>query len=276
MKRFAVIGDPIKHSMSPYMHNDLFQHYQIDARYDRVHIEKGMLETGLELLKKDGLAGFNVTVPHKTDILPFLDELDPLCKEIGAVNTVVNEKEKWIGYNTDGAGYLAGILKVMPELKDKKTLMIGAGGAARAIYFTLAHHGVETIDIVNRTKVRAEQLKAACPYPVQTAILSAEAAEQQLGEYDLIIQTTSIGMSPEIDDSPLDVTNIKENALISDIIYNPLEPKILQEGKSRGAIVQNGIEMFVYQGALAFEKWLGLMPDTDRMRKNVRKQLGGN
>lgn len=276
MKRFAVIGDPIKHSMSPFMHNDLFQHYQIDAQYDRVYIEKGKLEKGLELLKKDGVSGFNVTVPHKTDILPFLDELDPLCKAIGAVNTVVNEQGRWIGYNTDGSGYLTGILKVMPDIKDKKTLMIGAGGAARAIYFTLAHYGVETIDITNRTVGNAQSLKSSCPFPVKTAILEREEAERQLGEYDLIIQTTSIGMSPNVDETPLNVENIKENALISDIIYNPLEPKILTEGSRRGAIVQNGIEMFVYQGALAFEKWIGLMPDTDRMRKNVWKQLGGN
>jgi len=276
MRRFAVIGDPIKHSMSPFMHNDLFQHYQIDAQYDRVHIEKGMLETGLEMLKKNGVAGFNVTVPHKTDILPFLDELDPLCKAIGAVNTVVNDNGKWIGYNTDGSGYLTGILKVMPDIKNKKTLMIGAGGAARAIYFTLAHHGVKTIDIVNRTASKAEQLKESCPFSVVTEILNRDSAEKRLSEYDLIIQTTSIGMSPNIADTPLDVSNIKENALISDIIYNPLEPKILAEGKRHGATVQNGIEMFVYQGALAFEKWIGLMPDTDRMRKNVRKQLGGS
>lgn len=276
MKKYVVIGDPIQHSKSPAMHNDLFQYYGVHAHFSAVHIKKGMLEAGLQQLKAMNVEGFNITVPHKTDIIPFLDELDPLCEAIGAVNTVVNENGKWVGYNTDGSGFLQGLLAVMPKLMDKKVLLIGAGGAARAIYFTLAHHGVRKMDIVNRTKDSAINLKDSCPFPVSTELLDFQTAKNQVSEYDLFIQTTSIGMHPLINESPLNLEGINKNALVSDIIYNPLETKILKMAQTKGAAIQNGIDMFVYQGALAFEKWMGFMPDTERMKNNVLKQLGGN
>ena len=276
MKKYVVIGDPIAHSMSPVMHNDLFQFYQIEAKYDLFHIKKGMLKEGLSQLKEMDIAGFNITVPHKSDIIPFLDELDPLSQAIGAVNTVVNENGKWIGYNTDGYGYVRGLLTILPTLSDKKVMLIGAGGAARAIYFTLAHEKVKKIDIVNRTLEKAENLKKACPYSVETEVLDLQTAEEQSGEYDLIIQTTSIGMSPYTKEQPISLENLNSKSLVSDIIYNPLETRLLHEAKMKGALVQNGLEMFVFQGALAFEKWTGVFPDTERMKRNVLKQLGGN
>ncbi|MGP7819015.1 shikimate dehydrogenase [Niallia sp. 01092] len=276
MKKYVVIGDPIQHSMSPVMHNDLFQFYGMDAVYERVHIKKGMLKEGLQQLSEMNVSGFNVTVPHKTDIIPFLDDLDPLSEAIGAVNTVVNEDGKWIGYNTDGAGYLRGLLSKLTTLHDKKILMIGAGGAARGIYFTLAHHGVARIDIVNRTLDKAINLKEACPYSVATEIVDMDTAAANCGDYDLIIQTTSIGMSPNVMEVPLDISNINNKAFVSDIIYNPLTTKIMQVAQSKGAKTQNGLEMFVFQGALAFEKWTGVFPDTERMKRNVLAQLGGN
>jgi len=275
MKKYVVIGDPIAHSMSPVMHNDLFQFYQIEAQYDLFHIKKGMLKEGLSKLKKMDIAGFNITVPHKADIIPFLDELDPLSEAIGAVNTVVNENGKWVGYNTDGSGYVRGLLTILPALSDKKVMLIGAGGAARAIYFTLAHEKVQKIDIVNRTLDKAESLKKACPYSVSTDVFDLQTAQERCGEYDLIIQTTSIGMSPYTKEQPISLKDLNSNALVSDIIYNPLETSLLHEAKMKGALVQNGLEMFVFQGALAFEKWTGIFPDTERMKRNVLKQLGG-
>lgn len=275
MKKYMVIGDPIQHSMSPIMHNDLFQYYGIDAHYDLFHIKRGMLQDGVKKLRAMNVDGFNVTVPHKTDIMPFLDRLDPLSEAIGAVNTVVNENGQLVGYNTDGSGFLRSLESSLPDLKNRKVLIIGAGGAARAIYFTLAHYGISTIDIVNRTADKGIKLKADCPYKVNTEILDFSSAEKRIEVYSLLIQTTSIGMSPEIDKVPLSVDRIKEEAFVSDIIYNPVETKFLQMAKQKGAMVQNGIDMFVYQGALAFEKWQGIFPDVERMRKNVLKQLGG-
>ena len=133
MKNYAVIGDPIQHSMSPVMHNDLFQFYGLDAEMKKVHIKTEMLEVGLQSLRDMNIDGFNVTVPHKQAIIPYLDELDPLSEAIGAVNTVVCENGKWMGYNTDGEGYLKGLLEQLPDLKQRRTLIVGSGGAARGI-----------------------------------------------------------------------------------------------------------------------------------------------
>ncbi|WP_141431440.1 shikimate dehydrogenase [Bacillus sp. 03113] len=272
---YGVIGDPIAHSMSPAMHNDLFEHYQIDAVYKPFHIKKGELQEGLKQLREMDISGFNVTVPHKTEIMPYLDHLDPLSEAIGAVNTVVNDGGKWIGYNTDGSGYIKGILQQIDSLLDKEVLIIGAGGAARAIYYTMASMGVKRLDLCNRTFEKANVLVQVCPYSVPTNVLTNEQAETNLFQYDLIVQTTPIGMSPNINNQPLSIASMKKNCFVSDIIYNPLETQFLKNAKEAGAITQNGISMFVFQGALAFEKWTGIFPNTLRMEENVLKQLGG-
>lgn len=275
-KLFAVIGDPIRHSMSPIMHNDLFSSYQIDATYLPFQVKKEDLRDAVKGLKAIGAKGFNVTVPHKTAIIPFLDEVDDLAASIGAVNTVVNENGRLKGYNTDGPGFLKGLQIYIPSPAGKKIVIIGAGGAARAIYFTLAKESPFMIDIANRTIEKAKALIDDCPFPVSSAAYSLEDAEKNLGNYDLVIQTTLIGMAPEVEEQPLDLSHLKKQSHVCDIIYNPLETKFLRSAVSSGANVQNGIDMFVYQGALAFEKWTGIFPDVERMRENVLKQLGGS
>ncbi|SEM30764.1 shikimate dehydrogenase [Mesobacillus persicus] len=275
-KLFGVIGDPIAHSMSPVMHNDLFNHYGIDAAYVPLHVRKSNLEDAIKGFKAIGIDGFNVTIPHKTEIMNFLDEIDPLAEAIGAVNTVVNKEGTLIGYNTDGRGFVRGLTEELSSLPDKKVMLIGAGGAARAIYFSMAEAGVQKMDICNRTTEKADLLKKACPFPVNTSIFDIEGASKCIEDYDLLIQTTSIGMSPNVDERPLEFNQLKIGCFASDIIYNPLETQFLKEAKSLGANIQNGIEMFVYQGALAFELWTGIFPDTKRMKKNVLNQLGGS
>ncbi|KOP83521.1 shikimate dehydrogenase [Bacillus sp. FJAT-21945] len=274
-KLFAVIGDPIAHSMSPAMHNDLFQAYGIDAHYQPLHVKRDNLKEAVIGLKAIGIAGFNITIPHKETIIPFLDKLDPLAEAIGAVNTVVNEAGKFVGYNTDGSGYLQGLLTLLPEITEKNILIIGAGGAARALYFTLAQAGVNRLDICNRTTQKAEALINDCLFHVSSAAIGREEAEKNLADYQLLIQTTPIGMAPNIESLPLSLHNLKTDSLVSDIIYNPLETKILREAKNKGAKIQNGLDMFVYQGALAFEKWTGIFPNIERMKNIVLNQLGG-
>ncbi|NRD75909.1 shikimate dehydrogenase [Bacillus sp. BRMEA1] len=275
-KLFAVIGDPIAHSMSPVMHNDLFSLYNIDAHYLPFQVKNDDLQAAVNGLRAIGVGGFNVTVPHKSNIIPFLDGIDELAENIGAVNTVVNEGGKLIGYNTDGPGFLKGLMTQIPTIEGKKILVIGAGGAARAIYFTLAKENPRGIDIANRTVDKASDLIQSCPYPVVSNAYSLLEAENHLADYDLIIQTTLIGMSPKTAEQPIELTNLMQQALVCDIIYNPLETQFLQDAKRKGASIQNGIDMFVFQGALAFEKWTGIFPDVIRMRDNILTQLGGN
>ncbi|MEH6955446.1 shikimate dehydrogenase [Neobacillus drentensis] len=274
-KLFAVLGNPIGHSMSPVMLNDLFSYYNIDAVYLPFQVEDADLHDAVKGLKALGVGGFNVTVPHKSNIIPFLDGIDELAANIGAVNTVVNENGQLIGYNTDGPGFLKGLNAFLPKIADQKILIIGAGGAARAIYFTLAKESPNVLNIANRTIERAEELIKDCPYSVSSSAISFNEASQSMGEYDLVIQTTLIGMSPKIGVKPVELINIRKQTFFCDIIYNPLETLFLQEARIHGANIQNGLDMFVYQGALAYEKWTGIFPDVERMRDNVLKQLGG-
>lgn len=274
-KLFAVLGDPIGHSMSPIMLNDILSFYEIDAHYHPFHVSKEELETAVKGLKAIGISGFNITIPHKSTIIPFLDEIDELALSIGAVNTVVNENGKFVGYNTDGYGFIKGLNPYISSYSEKKVLVIGAGGAARAIYFTMAKMKPQAIDIANRTVFKAQELIESCPYESNSKAVSLEEAEILLNEYDVVIQTTMIGMYPKISEKPISLRNLNTQSLVCDIVYNPLETQFLMEAKQKGATVQNGVEMFVYQGALAFEKWTGIFPDVKRMRENVLQQLGG-
>ncbi|MFE4812296.1 MULTISPECIES: shikimate dehydrogenase [Bacillaceae] len=276
-KIYGVMGDPIAHSMSPDIHNDAFEKENIEAVYHHFHVTKEGLNDAVKGMKALGIEGFNITIPHKTSIIPFLDEVDELALAIGAVNTVVNKNGRFIGYNTDGKGFFKSLCdEISGDIKAKKTLVIGAGGAARAIYFTLVKEGVKQVDIANRTKERAAQLVSDCPYDKVSKAFSIIEAEESLSQYDLIIQTTSSGMSPELDHSPLKVDQLKTGAIVSDIIYNPLQTKLLREAGEKGAITQNGLGMFINQAALAFEIWTGIMPDTARMTDIVLNKLGGN
>ncbi|NKE05177.1 shikimate dehydrogenase [Mesobacillus selenatarsenatis] len=274
-KLFGVIGDPIAHSMSPAMHNDLFELYGIHAVYLPFHVSKGNLEAAVKGLKALGVSGFNVTIPHKTEIIPHLDKVDPLARAIGAVNTVKNENGLLVGYNTDGPGFVKGLEYLAADLGSRSALIIGAGGASRAIYFAMAQSGIGKIDLYNRTDEKAKELVSSCPYEVESRVIDKETAEKSLPDYQLVIQTTSIGMVPDTESLPLLPENLKQNTIVSDIIYNPLQTKFLKEAAKRGAAVQNGVGMFVFQGALAFEIWTGIFPDIERMEANVLRNLGG-
>ncbi|MFD0048265.1 shikimate dehydrogenase [Actinomycetes bacterium NPDC127524] len=277
MKLYGVIGDPIAHSMSPEIHNDAFEKLGIEAVYHHLHVVPDDLESAVKGMKAIGFAGFNVTVPHKEAIIPFLDEVDEAALAIGAVNTVVRENGRFKGYNTDGMGFYRFLSEwITGELSNKKTLIIGAGGAARGIYFTLVKQGMKKTDIANRTAGRAGGLIDDCPYSRESLALSIPEAEERLADYDLIIQTTSSGMSPNISEKPINLSVIKERAYAADIIYNPLETAFLKDAASLGARIENGLGMFVNQAALAFELWTGQAPDTARMQQIVLNKLGGH
>ncbi|WP_042345766.1 shikimate dehydrogenase [Bacillus massiliigorillae] len=273
---YGVIGDPISHSMSPDMHNDAFTDQELEAYYNAFHVRPDHLEDAVKGMKAIGVKGFNITVPHKTAIIPFLDQVDELAAAIGAVNTVKYENGQFIGYNTDGLGFVAGLKEELHEsLIEKRTLIIGAGGAARGIYYSLVSEGIREIDIANRTVSRAQQIIIENPYEAKSNSLTIQAAAERLNEYDLIINTTSIGMKPNVDEMPISLQHLRNDAFVSDIIYNPLETKFLSEAKKKGASIQNGLPMFIHQGALAFRIWTGVEPNIERMKAIVLKKLGG-
>lgn len=275
-KLFGLLGHPVGHSMSPIMHNDQFAFLGLACHYHAFDVLPDELENAVNGIRALGIAGFNVTIPHKIEVMKYLDEIDEEALQIGAVNTVVNRDGKLFGYNTDGKGFAVSLEhKAGNDFLSKKILIIGAGGAARGIYVTLARMGANTIDITNRTVEKAEELISENPYRIQSNARSIHDAEERLHEYQIIINTTSVGMSPKTDELPLQLTNMKSGTILSDIIYNPLETKWLKAGKALGAVTQNGVGMFVGQGALAFEMWTNEKPDFNRMEQIVMKQLGG-
>jgi len=275
-KWFAVIGDPIEHSMSPAMHNQWFSEENLDAAYLPIHVLSEQLEEAISSLKMLGASGWNVTIPHKTSIIPYLDELDTMAEKMGAVNTVVRQADgKLKGYNTDGLGFVRSLEEAIGDAhRDGRVLLIGAGGAARGIAFALKHTGYQTITIANRTVANAEQI---CKELGSSAnAISLKEAEATLGDYDILIQTTPAGLKNGTLQLPFELDQLSTKAIVADIVYNPLMTPFLQAAEQRGATVVTGLGMFVHQGALAFNYWLGQFPNTTSMKESLTEQLGGN
>ena len=216
----------------------------------------------------------NVTIPHKQTIIPFLDELDELAKKMGAVNTVVRTAEgKLKGYNTDGSGFVKSLEEAIGhEERSEPVLLIGAGGAARGIAFALQMNGYENITIANRTKEKAQQI--VDEMNTGTAI-TMQQAEESLSEYRIFIQTTPAGMSTGNFALPFSLEKFPTGAIAADIVYNPLMTPFLQAAEQKGATIVNGLGMFVHQGAIAYEHWLGNYPNTNAMIARLTEQLGG-
>ncbi|MCD7033022.1 shikimate dehydrogenase [Metabacillus sp. GX 13764] len=274
---YGLIGFPVSHSMSPAIHNEALQDLQLDAHYHAFKVEEGQLEAAVNGLKAIGIKGFNVTVPYKEAIIPYLDEVEETASAIGAVNTVVHSEGRLIGYNTDGKGFYSSLKPLMTKKPEEaKMLIIGAGGAARAIYFSMATVGCLAIDICNRTPSKAEKLIEECPAKPISKALSLAQAEADLAGYDMIIQTTSIGMHPDTDSVPISLEKAGTDAIVCDIVYNPLKTAFLQQAEQKGCRTLNGAGMLAYQAALAFEYWTGIHPDAEKMKTTVIKKLGGS
>ncbi|MGP4080443.1 shikimate dehydrogenase [Pseudalkalibacillus sp. R45] len=272
LSKYAVIGDPIMQSMSPDIHNACFEQMGIDAEYEAVHVRKDDLEQKVKALIEAGCKGFNVTIPHKLDIINLLDEIDPFAEAIGAVNTVIVEGSKLKGYNTDGPGFYQSLLEIHPlNLKESNILVIGAGGAARAIVKAFLLNGIEQVTITNRTVEKAVELLEGD----NGQALPLEEAAARLDRYDIAINTTPIGMVQNINETPISLNNLESHTVLVDIIYNPLMTKFLKAGLEKGCTVQNGVPMFIHQAALSFELWTGRKPDLSLMKRTVEQKLGG-
>lgn len=274
---YGLIGHPVGHSMSPLIHNDAFAKLGIEARYHAFDVKHELVKEAIAGIRALNIAGCNVTVPHKIAVMDFLDEVNDEAIQIGAVNTIVNKNGKLIGYNTDGRGYVKSLLdETKEEIREKSILIIGAGGAARGVVTALLRHGVGQMAFTNRTLDKTNSLvKLAEEFNVSATSIEKKTAEERLDQYDVIINTTSVGMSPNINHTPLSLTSLKPGAIVSDLIYNPLETEFLKEAKERGGRTVNGIGMFVNQAVLAFEHWTGVKPDDKQMKKIVLQQLGG-
>lgn len=270
----GLFGHPVSHSQSPMMHNAAFAQMGLGFAYVAFDVDPADLEDAVRGIRALGLKGINVTIPHKVAIMPMLDEIDPLAKRIGAVNTVVINDGRLIGYNTDGMGYVRSLVEETGIVLDQQIVtMVGAGGAARAVAFTLAEKGVKEIRIMNRSRERAQILAEHVGTIVPTKIVEQGDGMDAIADSSLLINTTSIGMLPNVQEMPVPPEWLHNKLTVSDLIYNPLETRLLGEARAIGATVHSGVGMFVNQGALAFELWTGQEAPTEIMREIVLKQL---
>ncbi|MDT9719965.1 shikimate dehydrogenase [Paenibacillus sp. ClWae2A] len=268
----GVMGDPIAHSKSPAMHNAALQAEEVNGMYMPLHVHPDQLEAAVRGIVALGYRGVNVTIPHKEQVMQYLDVIDESARLIGAVNTIVNEGGTLTGYNTDGIGYVRSLKEeAVPEIAGKRIAVLGAGGAARGVIYALALEKPEQIHILNRTADRAIALASDLRGHGLGEISGSgmEDAATVLATADIVINTTAAGMHPHVDDVPVDPALIREGAAVSDLIYNPLETRLLRESRMRGCTVHGGLGMFVYQGAVAFEHWLGIPAPVETMRRAV-------
>lgn len=273
-KILAIIGSPIVHSKSPLMHNTMLDFLGLNYHYIAFNVLPEDLANAINGIRALNISGFNVTIPHKVEVMKYLDEISTEAKEIGAVNTVINENGKLIGYNTDGAGYVRSLVEdTNINLKGKNVLLLGAGGAARAIGYTLSEHQVEHLIIVNRNLEKATHIKSKLGNNCKVTVVTPSNIKEYIDNTDIIINTTSVGMHPNTEESLIKKEWIKPNHLVSDIVYNPLITKLLLDAHNAGAQTHSGLGMFVHQGAIAFEKWTGITPNSRIMRNTVVDSL---
>ncbi|MFD1018832.1 shikimate dehydrogenase [Thalassobacillus hwangdonensis] len=274
--KLGLIGYPISHSLSPWIHQRFIEESGRIGAYELYELELQHFSDEVAAFKELGLDGFNVTVPYKQKIIPYLDRIDREAEIIGAVNTVKNENGCWTGYNTDGKGFVRSIRASFPtmDLKRIRVLVLGAGGAAKGIVHALMSEGVDRLAIANRTLQTASDLiEAFHTNHSQMKAMTLADAEQTLGEYDLIVQTTSVGMKPAVDDQIISLNGLKKGAVVSDIVYQPLQTAFLTDARTKGARIHHGHEMLVYQAAYAFEIWTGVRPDPGLLINELKVKL---
>ena len=272
----GVIGHPIEHSFSPPMHNNAYKLMNMDYKYVPFHVQPENIEHVITAAKTLNIQGLNVTIPYKTEIIPYLDQIDETARKINAVNTINFKDGIAKGYNTDGMGAVKSI-KEYTSLKDKNVLVIGAGGASKAITFTLINENINTLTIANRSKDNASKLISNLRNQTNFMNISYQDIKDTneiISEMDIIINTTPIGMYPNHNvEPPIEVNNIVAEQTVMDIIYNPLETELLKQAKLRGAQTIPGTKMLINQGITAFEIFTGKTPSYESFEEPLLASL---
>jgi shikimate dehydrogenase len=261
IRKAAVIGHPISHSKSPLIHNYWLKKYNVNGLYEAIDVAPDRLEASVRDLAEQNYAGFNVTLPHKEKILGLCDVVDDLARSVGAVNTVTIRAGKIMGTNTDVSGFIENIKTAQPDFNFKKgsAVVLGAGGAARAVVQALSLEGTPEIRIVNRTRAKADLFVQNYP---QAKTFDWSQRGEILAQANILINTTSMGMKGQ---EPLDIdlARLPVTALVNDIVYAPLMTGLLLEAKERGNTIVTGIGMLLHQARPSFNSWFDIMPDID-------------
>ena len=272
----GLIGDPVEHTMSPAMHNAAFNKLGLDYAYVAFRVKAAELDKAIEGIRALNMRGLNVTIPHKVAVMKLLDKLDLMAEKIGAVNTIVNDDGVLTGYNTDATGFLQPLLEKSTELKGKEVAILGAGGASRGISFILAERGAN-LTIVNRDSSRAADLAGRISQTFGSKAIALSLTHDNLAKVlkavDVVVNATPVGMSPSVGESPVPAGLLRPGLVVYDIVYNPVKTGLLREAEAAGAETISGIDMLVWQGALAFEKWTGKKPPVKLMKAEALKIL---
>ncbi len=262
----GVIGSPVRHSLSPVIHNAAFVDAGLDWVYAAFEVAPGNAGAALEAMRALGIAGLSVTMPHKEDVARAVDVLDAAASALQTVNTVVLQPDgRLSGHSTDGAGFVASLLGAGVDPTGMSVVVLGAGGAARAVIDALVRAGVDRLVIVNRSPERAAQAVAVGGTNALAGDMSA------IGAADLVVNATSIGMGT--DDLPCDVALLHSGQVVADLVYHPLDTALLRSARDRGAVVIDGLGMLVHQAVLQQQLWTGLRPDPLVMRAAAEHEL---
>jgi shikimate dehydrogenase len=272
----GVIGDPIEHSLSPIMHNAAFEALGLDYVFLAFKVKPAFVAGAVDGMRALNIRGLNVTMPHKKTVMAHLDRIDLSAQIIDSVNTVLNKENLLLGFNTDGVGALKALKENGVALKGRKVLLLGAGGAARAIAYAVAKEADE-LAVLNRTVKQAQALarllEKSATKKIASGSLSLSDIQQNLQDSDILINATSVGMKPHPEESPVPPKWLRRSLSVMDIVYNPLETKLAKEAKEAGAKVVSGVEMLIYQGAASFEIWTGKSAPVEVMRKAALNHL---
>lgn len=275
----CVIGDPIEHTLSPTIQNAAFEHLKLDFIFLAFKVKPSELENVMRGIRSLGIHGINVTMPHKKAVTNLLDELDLTAKFLSSVNTVLNRNGQLCGFNTDGIGAVTALKEKGVTLSGKKALLLGAGSAAKAIALSLANE-VEELFILNRTPEKVIELKDSLNHhlgkKVTIGTLSAKAIQKYLQKADILVNATSAGMHPNVDQNLVAPEWLKPNLTVMDIVYSPVETKLAKEAKKTGARVISGVDMLICQGAASFEIWTGRKAPLEVMRQAALSRLASS
>jgi shikimate dehydrogenase len=270
----GLIGDPVEHSMSPVIQNTAFKTLNLDYVYVPFRVTKEALPKAVYGMRALSIRGLNVTIPHKVSVLPLLDKIDEKAMKIGAVNTIFNANGLLTGYNTDAEGFIRPLIEKDINLAGKKILVIGSGGAAKAVVFALVEQNAKVV-IINRSQEKAnelaKQLKSQFSVNVDTFSLDESNFKNTSASVEMIVNTTSIGMGTN--DTPIPARFLRKNLVVYDIVYNPLRTRLLREAEIVGAMTISGADMLAWQGAIAFEKWTGYKAPFELMKNEIYRKL---
>lgn len=279
-KLLGVIGDPIEHSLSPVMHNAAIAHMGLDYVYLPLPVQTADLGVAIAGFTAIGLQGFSVTIPHKQAIISVLSEVSAIAKLVGAVNTVWRTEQGWSGTNTDVEGFIAPLQALNRDWSQTTPVILGHGGAARAVVVGCVKLGCAEIHVVGRNVQKLSQFQQSwvnAPLLVTLNVHRWEELPELIPQAELFVNTTPVGMYPNVEQSPLDAAAmqlLRPGAIAYDLIYTPNPTQFLRQAKQQGAIAIDGLEMLVQQGAAALKIWVGQMPPVDIMRHSLQQHLG--